>query len=442
MDQRFDVLVIGSGSAGSSIAMQCAGAGLRTAIVDYRPYGGTCAIRGCDPKKILVGAAQYLDLKRRLPGLISKNPSLQWKDLIHFKNRFTDPVPGRRTKAYEKANITMLKGKAAFVSGNRLRIGDKEYESAKMVIATGAKPRRLHIEGEHHMAHSDHFLDLEVLPDEIIFVGGGFISFEFAHIAARFGTKVTILHNDTNPLDMFDKDMVSMLLDYSKKINIEVIFNAAAEKIEKNKSGFLVTAGNKQYSADLVVHGAGRVADIDQLHLEAAGVEHDHGVVVNAYMQSVSNTSIYCAGDAAAGSPPLTPVGSAEAKIAAQNIIGGNQKKRNFNIIPFALFTIPPLARVGISEKEAIQKSLDFRKNVSDTSSWYHAKKEGFQGTGFKFLIDKKTDKILGASLFFPEAEDTINLVTMAMQASLTVKELKEMIFTYPSITSDLKYMI
>lgn len=442
MANNFNVLVIGSGSAGSTVAMKCAGAGLNTAIVDYRPYGGTCSLRGCDPKKILVDAAEYLDVKKRLPSLIEQNPVIKWKDLIAFKRSFTDPVPKKREEAYAGAKITMLRGKAVFDSNNSLVINNEKYSADKIVIATGAKSRKLNIEGEEHLINSDDFMELEELPEDIIFVGGGFISFEFAHVAVRFGSKVKIIHRDSSPIDMFDKDIVSMLLDLSRNTGIEIILNSPVNSIEKKDGKFIVRADNAEYFADLVVHGAGRVADIDELNLKAANVDHGNGIFVNEYMQSVSNENIYAAGDAAAGSPPLTPVGAAEAKIVSENILMGNNLKRDFKIVPSTLFTVPPLGSVGLSEDNAIKKGLDFRKNFSDTSKWYHSKKAGFKGTGFKVLIENGTDKIIGAHILSPNAENTINLFTMAMHASLTVNEIKDIIFTYPSISSDIKYML
>lgn len=442
MNNNFNVLVIGSGAAGSTIALKCAGAGLNTAIVDCRPYGGTCAIRGCDPKKILVDAAEYLDVKNRLPALISKSPIINWYDLIKFKKSFTDPVPQRREEAYKNAKVTMFKGKAAFDSRNSLIINNAKYSADKIVIATGAKSRKLNIKGETYLINSDAFLELEELPKDIIFIGGGFISFEFAHVAARFGSKVKIIHNDNYPVNMFDKDIVSMLIDYSRNIGIDIVLNSPVNAIEKKNGKFILKADNAEFITELVVHGAGRVADIDELNLAAANIEYGNSIFVNEYMQSVSNESVYAAGDAAAGSPPLTPVGAAEAKITSENIINGNILKRDFKIIPSTLFTIPSLASVGLSEENAIKKKLDFRKNISDTSSWYHSKKTGFKGTGFKVLIDNNNDRIIGAHVLSPNAENTINLITMAMHASLTVGELKNIIFAYPSISSDIKYMI
>ncbi len=442
MNYNFDVLVIGSGSAGSNIAMRCASSGLKTAIVDHRPYGGTCAIRGCDPKKILVDTAAIADVGARLPDLISKAPVIHWKELIKFKNKFTDLVPARRNKSYQEANITMLRGKARFVSPSEVIINDKKYSADKIAVATGAKPRKLHIEGEQYLLNSEDFFTQKSLPARIAFIGGGFISFEFAHIVKRFCSEVIIIHADKSPLDLYDQEIVEMLLGVTRDSGIEVVLDSPVTEIHKKNNEFEIITGNGTFHSDMVFHGAGRVADIDELGLESADIEQDNGIIVNDYMQSTTNESIYAAGDVAKGSPPLTPVSAVESKIAAENIIGGNKKKREFKIIPSTLFTIPPLGGVGLTEKNAIKQGFDFRKNFSDTSNWYHMKKSGYRGTGFKVLIDKKSDFIIGAHILAPNAEDIVNFISMAMQASIKASEIKDMIFTYPSITSDIKYMI
>jgi glutathione reductase (NADPH) len=442
MEKVFDLLVIGSGVAGSNIALECAGAGLDTAIVDYRPYGGTCAMRGCDPKKILVDAAGYIDLARRLPQLVSSSPRISWQDLLRFKASFTDKIPQKREKAYRQANITALRGKASFVSREKVLIDGTAYRADKIVIATGAKPQRLGIQGEELLLDSDEFLELEDLPESMAFVGGGYISFEFAHIAKRFCKQVHIIHEDESPLNVYDQDIVRMLIDLSRDCGIEIELGKKITKIEKSKGRFNLGTADKVFSAELAVHGAGRAADVGLLDLEAAGITQNDGIEVNEYMQSTSNERIYAAGDAVSGSPLLTPVASYEARIAAYNIINGNRKKRELALIPSTLFTIPPLGSVGLTEEEAKDKGIDYKIFSADTSDWYHSRKSGYLGTGFKVLVDKDSGLFLGAHILGPGAQDIINLVCMAMNASLKAVEVKKMLLTYPSITSDLKYMV
>lgn len=196
----------------------------------------------------------------------------------------------------------------------------------------------------------------------------------------------------------------------------------------------------------MVVHGAGRIADVSELDLEAARVKSgDKGIIVNEYLQSISNPSVYAAGDAAAsGNPPLTPSAELEGKIVATNLLNGNHKINNTKgAIPSIVFTIPPLAAVGIREETAKRQGLQFRRNYQqDTSSWYSSRRVGENFSAFKVLIEKGSDRILGAHIIGPNAEEQINIFAFAIQRGITSEELKEIIFAYPTGSSDIEYML
>ncbi len=209
--KKFDVIVIGTGS-GSMAAHRCAAAGKKTAIIDSLPFGGTCALRGCDPKKVLVGLAHVLSLNEQLRGNgISKMATYSWKELMQFKESFTEPVPAKKDKELKNAGIATFHGRAQFISQNSLKVNDEVLQADKFLIANGAMPRKLSIPGEALLIDSTQFLELQDLPDDILFVGGGYIAFEFANIVARFGVKATIVHQGKLPLGNFDNDLVTML---------------------------------------------------------------------------------------------------------------------------------------------------------------------------------------------------------------------------------------
>lgn len=193
-----------------------------------------------------------------------------------------------------------------------------------------------------------------------------------------------------------------------------------------------------------MVHGAGRVAEIDDLALDAAGVRWDkNGVTVNEYLQSSSNPAVYAAGDAAAsGGPPLTPVAGYEGRIAAANLLKGNHLKPNYSGVPSVVFTTPPLASVGLHERTATEQDLRFRVKHEKTSGWYSSRRIAEPCSGFKVLIEEGSDRILGAHLLGPSAEETINLFAFAIRSGLRAQELKEMIFAYPTHASDVSYMV
>ena len=359
MDRKFDVIAIGTGSAASAVASRCREAGWQVAIVDSRPFGGTCALRGCDPKKVLVGAAEAFDWTRRMKGKGIQAAKLQmdWPELMRFKRSFTEPVPKRREDGFEKVGIAAFHGRARFVGPTTLQVGKEILEGRYVVIAAGEVPVDLEIPGAEQLTTSDQFLELNELPRRILFIGGGYIAFEFAHLAACVGSQVTVLHRGPRPLALFDPDLVDQLVERTRELGIDVRLGTEAIGIEKSSSQLIVRAlssgGTVTFPADMVVHAAGRVPEISDLNLDAVGIEWEkRGVRVNEFLQSVSIPAVYAAGDAAAsGGPPLAPVASYEGLIVAANLLKGDRQRPNYIGIPSVVFTIPPLAAVGLIDR-------------------------------------------------------------------------------------------
>jgi glutathione reductase (NADPH) len=279
-------------------------------------------------------------------------------------------------------------------------------------------------------------------------VGGGYISFEFAHVSVRCGAEVSILHRGERPLEHFDPDLVGQLVQKTRQLGVDVQLCTQVEAIERASDHLLVRASTegvkREFQADMVVHGAGRVADIDDLNLSAAGVEAEKlGVKVNEYLQSVSNPAVYAAGDAAAsGLPALTPVAVYEGTIAASNLLEGNHTKIRYIPVPSVVFTVPPLAAVGMSEQAAQKQNLRFRVHRESTGNWYSSRRVGEDCSGFKVLIDESTGRLLGAHVLGPEADELINVFALAIQSQATAEMLQQTIFAYPTHGSDVTYML
>lgn len=447
--KKFDVFIIGTGVAGTIIANKCAQNGLKTGIVDNRDYGGTCGLHGCVPKKILVGATEAVASSRNLEGKgISKAPSIKWKELIDFKNSFTDPIPENKEANFKENGISTYHGNPKFVAENQLKIDDDIIEAKKIVIATGAIPRVLGIPGEEHALSSDDFLEMEKLPKSILFIGGGYIAFEFAHIAARSGAKVTILDMASTSLPHFDKEIVEHLVDATKELGIELVMNTKVAEIKKNGDSFIVVGDNdgkeNEFKSDTVFNTSGRVPAIHNLDLDKANVRYsDNGIEVSNFMQSISNSHVYAAGDnTATDGLPLTPFATMEGHIVAANILVGNKKKPDYGVRPTVVYTLPALAMVGMTEEQAQKKKLDITVNYASVPNWYAAKHLGEKTYAFKVIIDKKNDLILGAHIIGPNAEETINVFAVAMQAGMQAKDLKTIPFTFPSASSDIVKMV
>ncbi|TET48268.1 MAG: NAD(P)/FAD-dependent oxidoreductase [Actinomycetota bacterium] len=442
VDNQFDVLVIGTGASGSNAAYQCKSAGMDVAIIDQAPFGGTCVLRGCDPKKILHGVSEISELAGSLGKVFKGSVKIDWGKLIEFKRTFSEGVPEKREKGFKDNDIAAFKGTAGFTGKNVLSVNDKKLSARFIVIATGSVPRKLSFPGAELLITSDVFMENNKLPGEIIFIGGGYISFELAHISARAGAKVKIIHRSSRPLKQFDQDVVEMMLEATAKAGIEFIPDVEPDLIKRKGKKLFIDCGVQNYTCDMAVHGAGRVPDTRLLDLEKGHIEEDHGVLVNKYFQSVSNPCVYAVGDAASIGQPLTPVVSMQGKIAAYNIINGNKKSMDYSLVPSVVFTTPPMGSVGLTEKQAGQKGLKYRINMADTTRWYNSRRLGFKKTGFKILIDKESDRIIGAHILAPGAEEVIDFFMLAMKTGIKTSEIKDMIFSYPSGTYDIKYMV
>ena len=450
MTQHFDLVCIGTGSGASTAASRCRAAGWTVAIIDKRPFGGTCALRGCDPKKVLVGAADVVDWARRMngKGVDEKGMRIAWPELMQFKRTFTEPTPQARENGFRKAGIAIFHGPARFTGPTSLQVGGDALEAKHIVIAPGQKPATLGIPGEDRLVISDQFLELDALPPRIIFIGGGYISMEFAHVAAVAGAQITIVHRGTRPLEGFDPDLVAMVVAGLGEKGVNLQLNARAEAVETRGDSLRLTTSRGTdkltFDADLIVHGAGRVPEIDDLNLDVAKVEWDRrGIKVTEYLQSVSNPAVYSAGDAAAsGNPPLTPVAGYEGGVVAANLLHGNREKASPGAVPTVAFTIPPLASVGLREEQAVAAGIRFHRTFSQTQGWYSSRRIGETHSGFKILIDEASDQIVGAHLLGHNAEELINLFTMAMQSKICAADLRKMIFAYPTHGSNVQYML
>ena len=446
--KTFDLVVIGSGTAAQVASARVRKAGRTVAIVDHRPFGGTCALRGCDPKKMLISGAEAVDAAQRMLGHgVAGELRIRWPELIAFKRTFTDPVPRKQEARYAAQGIDIFHGVARFAGADTVNVAEQALRAHHILIATGARPVPLRIPGAEHILTSDRFLELESVPQRIVLIGGGYIAAEFSHIAARAGAQVTVLQRADRMLTHFDSDLVGWLMVKFAELGIDVRTQATVERIEQTPNGFLVrtygAGGKRAVSADLVVHAAGREPDLDELDLAAGHVVVGNGrLELNEYLQSLSNPRVYAAGDAARAGPPLTPVSGHDGKVVAANILEGNRHKPDYRGVPSVAFTVPPIASVGLNESQAQAQGLKFKVKSESTPSWFTARRLAERVYGYKTLVEAGTGRILGAHIVGPEADEVINLFALAVRHKLTARDLQTTMFAYPTGASDIGYMV
>ena len=446
--KTYDFVVIGSGTAAQVASARVRRAGRTIAVVDHRPFGGTCALRGCDPKKMLISGAEAIDAARRMRGNgVTGELRISWPELVAFKRTFTDPVPQKHEAHYAARGIDVLHGLARFTGSDAVSAVGRELKARHILIATGARPVPLRIPGAEHIIASDRFLELESLPRRIVLIGGGYIAAEFSHIAAHAGAQVTVFQRGDHMLPHFDRELVSWLMAKFTELGIDVQTRATVARVEQAANGFLVHAngalGKQAVAADLVVHAAGREPDLEELDLTAGQVAVSKGrLELNEYLQSVSNPLVYAAGDAASVGPPLTPVSGHDGKVVAGNILEGNRHKPDYRGVASVAFTVPPIATVGLNESQAQAQGLKFKVKSENTPNWYTARRLAERVYGYKTLVEEGTGRILGAHIVGPHADEVITLFGLAIRHNLTARDLQTTMFAYPTGASDIGYMV
>ena len=445
----YDVLVIGSGVAGLSAAESLRKAGRSVAIIDERPFGGTCALRGCDAKKMLAGMAELADWNLRMHGKgVERLPALSWEQIMAYKKEYFAGYSEKLEESLSEEGFSLYRGKAVFAGENLIQVNEELLEGSHILIATGRIPRKLEMPGGEYLVDSEGFLDLDRLPESIVFLGGGFVSMEFAHIAARLGAEVHVVEMGARPLENFDSEIVDVLVKKSREVGITFHFHSRGTGIEKTEDAYLLTIegeeGARVLTTQLVVNGAGRVPNIEGMELEKGNVAFSQkGILVGENLQSLSNPRVFAAGDVAA-SPglPLTPVAAMEGIFAARNMVGEEPKIPNYRVTGTAVYTVPPLASVGLSEEECRKTGRDYLVRKEDVSSWYTYRRTNDSWGMVKMLTDPETGAVIGAQAIGHYADRLINHLALCIRYQLPGKDLKKILYAYPTAESDLPYLI
>ena len=445
MSDHYDVIIIGGGNAGFGVSALVHEAGKTLAFIEERDFGGTCPNRGCTPKKVLVAAAHALHEIETASehGIAVGVPKLDWAKLIRREKDMIGFIPDAMEGVAKKRG-DVFRGSARLVGRNAVQVDGKTLTGDHIVIATGSKPRPLPIPGAELMITSDEVLSEETQPTEIVFIGGGVIAMEFSHVYARAGTKVTILEVMPRLLPAIEVDAAAALRAESERVGIVVKTSVAVKSIA-GSNGRLVVAYEHEgealtIEADRVINGAGRVANVDTLDLDAADVKHDGlRVETDPYLRSTSNPAVWVTGDALTTSAQLSPLATLEGRIVGRNIVDGPSQMPDYAVIPSVVHTVPALATVGLTEQAALDEGLNVKVSSNDMTGWFSSKSYAESVAWAKVLVDQDSDRIVGAHMVGHKAEELIHLFAMAIRHDIPASAIKNDMFAFPTFSSDVK---
>lgn len=447
--EKYDVVILGGGNAGMGVTVATRAAGLSVAMIEVRDLGGTCPNRGCTPKKVLVAAAHVLDeIERAEKHAITVDaPRLDWRGLIERQKDIIRDIPSRLSELMARRGVDVIFGEAAFIGGNAIGVNDRELEARNIVIATGSKPRSLPIPGAEHLTTSDDVLSDPDLPGAVVFIGGGVIAFELGQVYARAGVDVTILEAMPHLLAAFDADAVAQIVGASERIGMRVRTLAWVKKIERVDGRLRVTfvadGTECTVDADRVVNCAGRVANVERLDLGAGVIVHREGrIEIDDHLRSRSNPDVYVCGDAVWNSPQLSPVATYEGGIVGRNIVDGPRYRPDYSQIPASVYTVPAMASVGLSEAKAKEQGLGVKVHVNDMRGWLSARTYAETMAWSKIIVEESTDRIVGAHIVGHAGEELIHLFALAMKHAITASQVRDMVYGFPTFSSDIRNML
>ena len=424
-------------------------AGLSVTMVEPRELGGTCPNRGCTPKKVLVAAGHVLhEIERSRAHCISVGaPRLDWAALIDREKQMISHIPGALGRLMESRGVDVMRAEAAFAGLNTVRVGDRMIEARHIVIATGSKPRALPIPGADLMITSDDVLTERQQPREVVFIGGGVIALELGHVYARAGTKVTILEALPQLLPAMDADAVAQIHGESERIGINVYTEVKVTRIQSRTGRLCVSFEHNgkavEIEADRVVNGAGRVANVDMLGLDAGAVRHSNGRIdADEYLRSTSNPAVHVCGDVLWSSPQLSPIATYEGRIVGRNIVEGPVAKPDYASIPSAVYTVPAVASVGLTEAKARELGHKVKVHANDMSDWLSSRTYNEPVAWAKVIVDEATNRILGAHIVGHAGEELIHVFAFAMKFEITAADIHETVYAFPTFSADIKSML
>ena len=445
-DYDYDLFVIGAGSGGVRASRIAASHGARVAVAEEYRVGGTCVIRGCVPKKLLVYGSHFAEdlADARRFGWDTTGATFDWPTLRDNVAAEVDRLEGLYGQTFTSNNVEVFRERATIAGPNMVRLASgKQISAAHILIATGAWPSIPDVPGAELGVTSNEIFNLPALPKRAVIAGAGYIANEFAGIFNELGVDVTLVTRGDKMLRSYDQEIVEKLVGISRGKGIDIRMNFAFKGARRQADGSILIDGGDQgmIETDLLMWAIGRVPNTKNLGLENAGVALDKdGAVVVGDDNRTNVASIYAVGDVT-NRVQLTPVAIREGHAFADSVFGNNPRTIDYSCIPTAVFSNPPIAGVGLTEEEARARLGDVKVYRSD----FRAMKNVLAGRNeralYKMVVDAKTDKVVGLHLIGPDSGEILQAAAIAVKAGLTKQAFDDTVALHPSMAEELVLM-
>ncbi|RQS56694.1 glutathione-disulfide reductase [Burkholderia sp. Bp8986] len=441
MDFDYDLFVIGAGSGGVRLARMAASYGARVGIAEQEQIGGTCVLRGCIPKKLLVYASHYPHELEDAKGFgwTFGAGTLDWSALIAAKDREINRLSDIYIDLLRQSGVAMHAGRATLVDAHTVAIGERTIRARHIAIATGSRPALPHRPGIEHAITSREALSLPACPKRIAVVGGGYIAVEFAGIFNGFGSQVDLFYRGEKILRGFDDDVRQFLTDEMTKQGVAIHARAVVESIARADDGTLsVQVGDAQHGPyDAVLYATGRVPNVEGLGLERAGVMLDArgAIAVDAY-SATSVPSIHALGDVTSR-PQLTPVATRDGALLARTLFGGARVAADHDYVPSAVFSQPEVATVGLTEADARRVHGEVDIYRTSFKALRHTLSGRNERTLMKLVVARDSQRVIGAHMVGRDAGEIIQGIAIAIRAGATKAQFDDTIGIHPTAAEE-----
>ncbi|PNU05350.1 glutathione-disulfide reductase [Novosphingobium guangzhouense] len=442
-DYDYDLFTIGAGSGGVRASRVAAAHGARVAVAEEFRVGGTCVIRGCVPKKMLVYGAHFAeDLEdAKHFGWEISDCTFDWKKLRDNVLGDVDRLNGLYTQTLENNKVEIFHERATITGPNEVTLASGEKKTARhILIATGARPHVPSCPGHEYGITSNEAFHLDAIPERVLIAGAGYIANEFAGIFHQFGAKVTLMNRSDQLLRGYDEQIRDRLLQISLTKGINFRFNANFEKIEKQQDGSLLVfmSNHEPIEVDCVLFATGRIPNIEGLGLDDVGVVvNDRGAIQVDENSRTSIASIHAVGDVT-DRVQLTPVAIREGQAFADTVFGNKPTTVDYSCIASAVFSHPPIAAVGLTEAEATQKFGTVKVYTSDFRPMKNVVAHRNERSLYKMVCNAETGKVLGIHMIGPDSPEIMQLAAVAVKAGLTKDDFDATVAIHPTMSEEM----